>query len=289
MTETTTDATSIGADNTEPDFELDATDWRTDAGVAGDPNFEKFENVGSLAKSYGELQKAYSKAARFPTEDASDERRAEFRDKVLAADDRLMVKPDDFAAPPPDPSGYEFEKVEGANIDAETQGAFKALAHELGLNTNQANGLHQWLGGNIASEQGEAATANTNGMAELKGQWGQATEAKMQAAQNTVALLEDRVPGLGTMLDGLAAKGQDAIGIRLMDAVTEMMGEAGAVPSTHRSQLTPEEASQQLLELREKFSHLDEGSPGWSQYRTKELQLRKAGGRITDFGGMDGY
>lgn len=271
------------ADHNAPESaaEVEASPWQETFGIAGNPSFDKFDSPEALAKSYSELEKSMSHRVAMPTEDASDERIQAFREKVLAADDNLMLRPDGYTPPPAEAGAYEFEEVEGANVPGEDVGAFKAVAHELGLTNAQASGVHKFLASNIAESQSGINEMNNKGMSELQGQWGQATKHKMEQARNTVALLGDRVPGLSNMLDSLANIGHDATGIRLMDAITEMMGEAGAVQPTHRSQLTPEEASHQLFELREKYGHLEEGSIGWEQYRAKEVALRKAGGRLS--------
>jgi len=254
--------------------------WQQEAGLAADKNFEKFSTVGDLAKSYTEAQGMISRSVRFPTEDASEERVTEFQDKILAHDDGLMRVPEGYITPPVDANGYTFEQVEGANIDADTEGAFKSVANTLGLTQAQANGVHQWLGGNIADSQNSAREANERGMADLKGQWGQATEQKLSQAENIVVTLADDIPGLTSMLDGLAATGHDAVGIALMSKVAEMMGEAGASPATHRTLLSPEDADAQLLDLNNKYEGLQQGDLGWQAYQDKKMQLYRAGGKL---------
>ena len=263
--------------------EIEAGSWQQEAGLDGDANFEKFESVSDLAKSYSEAQGMISRSVRFPTEDASPERVSEFRERILAADDSFMLRPEGYASAPETADSYKFDAVDGANIDPETEGAFKAVAHGLGLNEKQASGVHDWLSSNIAEANTDTTKINDAGMAELKGQWGNATDEKLAEAKNTVAILADKIPDLPNMLDNLAGIGHDATGIKLMSMVAEMLGEAGAVPSTHRSQLSPEDASNQLVELREKYAGIEEGHPSWETYRGKELALRKAGGRMMNY------
>ena len=272
-----------------PDVEIEAPDWREEAGIADNPTFEKFQDVGALAKSYSELEKSFRSAVRMPTEDASDERRAEFREKVLAADDTLMVKPEGYTSPPADAGGYQLDEIEGANLNPDDIGEFKAIAHELGLTTAQASGIHNWLGNNIANDSRNQMEQAQNGLQELKSMWGQAAEQKASAIKNAVAQLSERVPGLQEFLQSNATGVNYKTSMLLMDAVTEMLGEAGVVIPTHRSQLTPEEASQQLLDLRDKYGHLEEGDQGWEAYRQKEIALRKAGGTLSSYASMDNY
>jgi len=259
--------------------EIEAGSWQQEAGLDGDANFEKFESVSDLAKSYSEAQGMISRSVRFPTEDASDERRNEFRERILAADDSFMLRPEGYASAPETADAYKFDAVDGANIDPETEGAFKAVAHGLGLNEKQASGVHDWLSSNIAEANTDTSKINDAGMSELKGQWGNATDEKLAEAKNTVAILADKIPDLPNMLDNLAGIGHDATGIKLMSAIADMLGEAKQVPATHRSQLTPTDASYQMADLREKSGHLTEGDAGYGEYRSKMRALGKAGGK----------
>jgi len=262
----------------EPEV-IEETSWQHDAGVEGDATFERFGEVSDLTNSYTELRKSYSRSAQFPTEDASDERRTEFRGRVLENDESLMVRPDGYEPAPENADLYIFDDVEGASITPETIASFKAAAHGLHLSPLQAQGVHQYLAKGVASEQTAMTEANEKGMAELKGLYGNALEEKITIAENAVAHLADRVPGVEDMFNSLAAIGQDATGIKLAIAMSEMMGEAGAVQSTHRTKLSPNEASDNLLDLDDKFAGLSEGDRGWDAYQDKRMKLYRAGAR----------
>jgi len=68
-----------------PNADTDApeTTWRHEAGLDGDANFEKFESVADLAKSYTEATSMIGNSVRFRSEDAGDEARADFNQKML--------------------------------------------------------------------------------------------------------------------------------------------------------------------------------------------------------------
>ncbi len=257
--------------------EVERGTWQEEAGVAGDATFERFGQVADLANSYSDLRKSFSRAASFPGVDASDEARTEFQNRVLEHDDSLMVRPDGYAPAPESADAYTFEVVDGANIDPETEAAFKAAAHAVGMSPAQAAGTHKFLADNVAKNQAAMAEANDAGMRELKGLYGNALDEKIEIAQNAIANMGDRVSGVDDMFRALASIGHDATGIKMAIVMSEMMGEAGHVPATHRTQVTPDEATDNLFELDNKYAHLSEGERGWDQYQAKRMQYYKAG------------
>ncbi len=257
--------------------EVERGTWQEEAGVAGDATFERFGQVADLASSYTDLRKSFSRAASFPGVDASDEVRADFQGRVLEHDDSLMVRPDGYAPAPESADAYSFEAVDGANIDPETEAEFKVAAHALGMSPAQAAGTHKLLAENVAKNQAAVAEANEAGMRELKGLYGNALDEKIAIAKNAMANMSDRVSGVNEMFEALASIGHDATGIKMAIAMSELMGEAGHVPATHRTQLTPDEATDNLFELDNKYAHLSEGERGWDQYQEKRMQYYKAG------------
>ena len=249
-----------------PSTDTDAheTSWRHEAGLDGDANFEKFESVADLAKSYTEATSMIGNSVRFPSEEAGEEDVSAFNQKML--DRGYYAAPDQDNAEnvrgiqqllglPQEAKGYEFSEVDGYTADPESEGAFKAKAHELGLTAKQADGIHSWLGAGIANDSTAMLEQQTAAMAELKGEWGQAFDHKMAANKNTAAMLEERVPGISGYLDSMAENGYDANMIRLMDAVTEMMGESGATPSQPRETMTKSEAMSRVTEAQSNPDH----------------------------------
>ena len=77
----------------------------------------------------------------------------------------------------------------------------------------------------------------------------------MNQARNTARALEDRVPGLGEFFDKMAEAGHDAHFIRLMDIVGAAMGESGAMRTDPRTAMTPREARDRIMDIRNNPEH----------------------------------
>jgi hypothetical protein len=263
-------------------------DWKTEAGLAGNPQFDKFNTPADLAKSYAELESYRGNSIRIPSEEAGEEQLKEFTEKLMKVPGVMRMPGEEDAdgwnniyqqlGRPSAPEGYKFDEVEGFTGDPESEGAFRQLAHEHGLTAKQANAVHQWLGSNIAQEETAAAAANEESMGRLRGEWGQAFEHKIGMAQAAAAQLEKQIPGISEYFDNMAQNGYDANMIRLMDVVAGMMGETGAVPMTPRTGLTTEEAREKINDIRNNPDHPanNEMHPQYEEARASMMKLYKA-------------
>ena len=167
--------------------EVEEQSWQQSAGIEN-PRFNDFKSVGDLAKSYTELERLQTNHVRFPSEDAGEEDIAKFNSKMLDRGyHKAPTDPDaqrdilKLMGMPSEPQGYQFEEIDGFDSDPEAEGAFKAVAHEAGLTADQAKTIHNWLGSNIASDVQSATQRSEAGIAELKGEWGQAFDQKLHA------------------------------------------------------------------------------------------------------------
>lgn len=236
--------------------EVEQGNWRQEAGLEGNPQFEKFESIGDLAKSYSELESKIGSSIRFPTKEAGEEDIAKFNAQMMERGYHRAPDPDNpdavrdvqkLIGMPSEAKGYEFSEVEGYDGDPESEGEFKSLAYEIGLTRDQADKIHSWLGGNIANSVAEQNNTIEESMKGLKGEWGQAFDNKVANARNAAHMLEERIPGISTYFDSMAENGQDANMIRLMDAFAEITGESGAkLPAGVQDVMTPTEARQRI-------------------------------------------
>lgn len=92
-----------------------------------------------------------------------------------------------YLKPPDDPSGYEFEKPEGFDVDPETYDKFKSIAFENGVNQKQFSELM-----NLEVERNAKATEKMNtdmaanraaAEAALKTEWADKYEEKLDSAK----------------------------------------------------------------------------------------------------------
>jgi len=269
--------TPDSSDNvTEPQAE---TSWQQDAGLDGNASFEKFANVGDLAKSYTELENYQAGSIRIPGSDAGEEQMEKFYGRLDEVDG-VMRTPENYTPPPQEASGYTFDEVEGFTGD-ESVGALKAEALKLGMTPAQANGIHHFLATNVVANQTEADTANVNAMNELKGMWGAAFEQKMEGINNTMAALSKELPFLET-----AEKTPQLA--QLMDFMGKMLGESGPSRQDPRSAITPQDASLALSDLYQKYDGVQEGDSGYAAFAARRVELQKMGGRL-NFAHVDDY
>jgi hypothetical protein len=240
-------------------------DWKAEAGIAGNPAYDKFQTLSDFAKSHAELESFRGNSIRIPSEDAGEEQIKEFTEKLMKVPGVMRMPGEDDAegwnniyqqmGRPSAPDGYQFDEVPGFAGDPESEGAFRQLAHEHGLTAKQANAVYGWLAGNIAEEDTAAGQQSEEAMGRLKGEWGQAFDHKLQSAQAAAAQLEKQVPGISEYFDGMAEKGYDANMIRLMDVVAGLMGESGAIQTSPRTGMTPDEARARISDIRNNPDH----------------------------------
>lgn len=119
----------------------DIRDWITKTG---------FKGPQDLAKTAYEQQKLLGNSIRIPGENATDEERAAYLDKL----GRPKEAKDYTFAPPK-------ELPDGLPYDGERADAFKTKAHELGLTKAQAANLHDWFVGATVDDYTAAGSQQT--------------------------------------------------------------------------------------------------------------------------------
>ncbi len=131
--------------------------------MRGDQNITKFDSVETMAKSWQNAQRLIG-ADKIPMPTTDDDWSGVY--------DRL--------GRPETAEGYEMPSVEGVEINEEIQASFRGVAHELGLNQKQVEGIAQWemqqgLAGGEQSQASKEAAFNES-VTSLKAEWGDAFE-----------------------------------------------------------------------------------------------------------------
>lgn len=157
-----------------------ASDWRSSLpeDIRDDPSLKDIADVGQLAKSHINAQKALGNNVAVPSKDATDEEWSAFFAK---------------AGRPDSPAKYELPTVEGAErlgIPEDAINELRSEAHRLGLSQRQTAGLFQfYMKQNLARlnqfEQSEKEQGE-KGIAELRQEWGTAYEEKVEQARSAV-------------------------------------------------------------------------------------------------------
>ena len=174
------------------------------------PSLSRFKTVDDLGKSYGEAEKFIGGSVRIPDANTSEEDRNAFYTKL---------------GRPESPDKYDIRVAEGAPLDEKLVGAFKGVAHSLGLNSEQAQKLTDWYSGQAAGimeQQGTQRTAQIQQWeSEVDRMWG------WQKAKNDAI----GARALMTMLEGNAehplAKMLDETGLGNHPALRQFFYELG--------------------------------------------------------------
>lgn len=139
--------------------------------LRGNQSLGKFKDVGSLAKSYVELEKHAGGSLKLPGADAKPEEWDAFYNK---------------AGRPESPDKYGVKRPqlpEGANWPDATEKNFLETAHKLGLNPKQAQGLMDWFGGDVAQNMQAMQQSFEAGQSKLKEEWGGDWDKNLSSAQ----------------------------------------------------------------------------------------------------------
>lgn len=138
-------------------------DWKTSLPpeLQGEKSLADIKDVPSLAKSWIETKKMVGNALKLPKADAPDTEWEPIYAKLGC---------------PETPDKYEFKRPdklpEGVSYDEELETEFRGMAHSLGLNGRQAQGLLQKFTDFQTKRFTEATAAQAESINVLKKEWG---------------------------------------------------------------------------------------------------------------------
>jgi len=138
-----------------------------------DQNITKFDSVETMAKSWQNAQRLIG-ADKIPMPQTDDDWSNTYA---------RLGRPEEAAA-------YEISAPEGFEIDEQAQGAFKDIAHSVGLNQQQMSKLTAWYFSDQQArgeaQAGATEAATNEQIAALKAEWGNAFEQNVQIANRAV-------------------------------------------------------------------------------------------------------
>ena len=241
------------------------------------------EDVGSLAQQFIEQSRYLGNSVRIPGEDADDAQRQEFRQKLLDKNLGLMEVPDptneeamaaiyDTLGRPKEASAYDKPEVEGVNIDSERFGKLAAAAHKAGISNNQFKSVVSEILSADAEMVGAGTQAREAGLAELRGEWGNAYDSKLAKAAK-VAELTGAPAGL---VAALGEGNTDAATLKWLDKLgSSLGGEAAELVSQMNGgdgKLTKLEAREKADEILKTMDNIPQGDPRYQQLMEKRLK-----------------
>jgi hypothetical protein len=257
-------------------------DWKSALG--NDPSLERFNSPDDYVKSFNEAQGMIRSSIRIPSENASKEDMDAFYEKLQKIpgvyrqpnrdDPESVAAYNAMRGVPAEPTGYKFQEIPGLPTDPRADEAFAEVAHKLEMTPEQANGMRQYLGGNVAEVAAMQQKSLEDAMNGLKREWGMAFEQNREQGIRGVAFMDQQIPGFADWIDSGA--GADPMVMKLMWKVAELGGEAEGVDiGRPGGAMTPYEARQQIDEIRNNPDHPwhNEQAPGHSEALEKMNQL----------------
>lgn len=236
------------------------------------PNLTKYKKIQDLSKSHINAQKMVGKdpdrLVELPSDQASDEAKAEFYKKLGVPDD---------------PNGYEFElskELEGVEVDEEAIGKVKQVAQKYGVPADKFNGLlNEMLGVQAEVSQAQVEQMQKDFEAdyekaetELRKEWGDDYDRRVNRANRVLHQFggQEAVEksGLANNLDM----------VRFLDKIADSMSEDKLEGADVAPKATPAQIESQIDELMARPAYMDGKHPQHQDVTNKvsELFKRKA-------------
>jgi hypothetical protein len=255
------------------------------------PALKEINTVGDLAKTYVETKAMVGNSlGRMPDTDAGPEAMQTWANSLIEkTNGKLMMKPDfeqetqteEFYRTIGKPKTIEeYESPEGSKLDAGTDAQLRELGHKNNLTKAQLKGLMTDLSGLAEATGVNVAKFKEDAMAELKDEWGMATDERIASARKVY----EEYPGLEGSFDDLtpaAIKALHKINTSLTGKGAQVNGQKGADPDGHR---TPEQAMEYYYSVLKRVSDNKEDLSHDEKIRLTKLAMDVA----VKEGGMDG-
>ena len=214
-------------------------------------SLKQFKSVGDLAKSYVETKAAVGNSIRIPGEDAGEDARVDFINKLKDRVPELVLRPDDndpaswalFGKPE---SADKYEVPEGVKLPDGSEATLRELMFEANLTKRQAEAMLKGM-----SKRGEEVTktqsdAQLESEKALRGEWGAAYDQRIAMVKKIKE--QFGIDGDAKKLFGLAE--------RMLSGESEFSSQ----PETSAA-MTPAEAHRQIEEIENNPEYWDKKNP----------------------------
>lgn len=260
--------------------------------LKGNASLANFPDINALAKSFVDTKAMQGASIRIPGEDASDEIRAEFANKLIDKVPNLMFKPDfddpkkngDFyksIGVPAEAKEYEVPTVEGIDT-SQIDDAQVTLMREISLNNNltkaQFKGIMESTLKSQHDKSVESASKLNEGMQSLRQEWGLAFEDNIRLAVQ--AAKDTNAPP--AFVEAMVNNQVNSDSIKWLHAVGKQLG---SNPNNFGNQgdggndgvMTPVEAKAKIAEMMDNREHAywDNHHPGHTDAINRMLELQK--------------
>jgi hypothetical protein len=241
------------------------------------------KDVGSLAQQFLDGQAALGTSIRIPGPEAGDEAWKAFHTKLTDKVPALIPTPDPdnpevmnalYAkmGRPEDATGYEHPE----GMDATKMQEFAELSHALGLSKTQYGKMVGALQEFTVKQQEAASAAFTQGIRDLKQEWGIIYEDNVQMVDSVM-----KGTGAPKQLLELGAEGKlDATTLKWLHGIGKQLGSEGINfnKDEFSTRVTPAEAKARVAEIMgdTKGPYWDGGHPQHKEYVQRVVDLNRA-------------
>jgi len=244
-----------------------STDWKANLSdeVRADKSLENIKDIEGLAKSYVHAQKLVgADKIPVPNKYATDKDWDAVYEKL---------------GRPKSSDGYKYELPEDQKVDETALKNFSSQAHKLGLLPTQAQGMvkfyNEMMGKQLADAESISTAQREKAMTELKTEWGQAYDQKLQKANAVVSSVFPKGIMSMNLEDGSKIGDHPAV-IKAFSALADKMGEDDIVQSSGPVFMTPKEIEKQIGELQQPgSSYWDKNHPNHQAAVEEVLALRE--------------
>ena len=230
------------------------TDWKANLSdeIRADKSLENINDIESLAKSYVHAQKLVgSDKIPVPNKFATDKDWDAVYEKL---------------GRPKTAEEYKFNLPEDQKVDEAALKNFSTQAHKLGLLPGQADGMvkfyNEMIGNELAQADSIATSQREKAITELKTEWGQAYDQKLQQANNVVANVFPK-GFMDTNLEDGTKLGDHPAVIKAFATLAGKMGEDNIIQASGPTMLTPKQIDKEIASLQAPGSaYWDKNHPG---------------------------
>ena len=243
------------------------TDWKASLSdeIRSDKSLENIKDIEGLAKSYVPAQKMVGS------------------DKIPVPNKYATEKDWDAVyeklGRPKSADGYKYDLPQDKQVDEASLKEFSNQAHKLGLLPTQANGVvkfyNEMTAKSIQDADSKALAARENSTKELKQEWGQAFDQKINQAA-TLAKSVGATELFDTNLADGTKLGDHPVMIKAFAELASKMGEDSIVQASGPTYLTPNQIEKQIGELTQTGSaYWDKRHPNHQAAVQEVLALRE--------------
>lgn len=232
--------------------------WYSDE-YAGLIESKGFKSADDVLKSYKNLEAMTGNSIRIPSEDASDEAKQDFFNKIKGIEGVLVKGDEEFynkLGRPETADGYKFDDVLKAEVVNNLPGVdqeledFKSIAHEIGLTDEQAAKLVDMRMSALTKFQDNTAIARQESEQTLRKVWGADFDNRLDAAKKVAGIYTDKY---GEQMEQLihGPAGNNPAFLEILSELAGTFKEKGH-EGMSGSQLgdTPEIAQQKIAEMK---------------------------------------